>query len=431
MKSTLNITVLLLVLLSLFSCKREMDLVFDENASVRINKSVEEAYDVLQANKGGWLMKYFPSNTREFGGYTLFVRFDNNAQVTLVSDIDVTPTQSTYSIVPEAGAILSFNGFNKVIHRYSEPGIDSGDGAPDSGMKGDFEFLVLHASADSVVLKGKKSANTIRMYPLKGNEFSTLPPTYQEAGYKFHEFTTYKLERKDKTLTDLRTSYRTFTDTKVSNSPIISFRVIPGGLELYEEQELDGVKFDKMTFVGPSDAYPYGYYTEATKSIKIVPAATPLNRYFTENLWSVTFDGLGPVGKFYWTEGRNKLTTNNLVLNQFIIGTLESGGDKYEGVIYIMNGGADQGLIIHSFTLIEGTTDQVKMTFGGSLYTLQGDFGVPYWGNGLSSFSDILLERTFKITGDGSAKPEELLLTDVELEENTIRVYAEDKPAFP
>src|SRR5690606_6961205 len=115
--------------------------------------------------------------------------FISDAQVSLTSDVNDDVVTSSYAVIPETGAVLSFNGYNKVLNLFTEPGLDNGGtGADDTGMKGDFEFIVLEATADSVVLKGKKSGNKMLMLPLKNDEFTSLSAIYQQESARFSEY---------------------------------------------------------------------------------------------------------------------------------------------------------------------------------------------------------------------------------------------------
>lgn len=423
MKLKYLILAFLLPLMLFTSCKREEERIFDQSASERMSEAIANAYAVLQDNEAGWMMKYYPSSTREFGGYTIFAKFVSNAQVSLTSDINDDVITSSYSVVQESGPVLTFNGFNKVIHYFSEPGLDNGGiGADDTGMKGDFEFIVLKATADSVVLKGKKSGNEIVMLPLSGTEFETKAVEYQEASISFAEFGVFNLENSSGEISPLTYSSRTFQDASDANSKLLTFRVVPGGLEFYEQADLQGAKFDKLSFTAPNGEYPLGYYSDANNSVKIVPQVTPINMWFKDNLWSMSYNNVGATGKNYWNTAHTNLTNNNIVLNNYYIGTYSG----IVGMVYILQNGAVGGLITHNITLIPGTEDQVRISLDGSIYNLGGGFGVAYWTAGLNQLTTPFNNRTFTITADNPNKPESVLLTDIGIPTNTFRLFLDD-----
>ncbi|WP_294345968.1 DUF4302 domain-containing protein [uncultured Sphingobacterium sp.] len=423
MKLKYLIVLILLPFLLVTSCKRDEDRIFDANATVRMTEAVEKTYTVLQANKAGWIMKFYPSNNQEFGGYTIFSKFISNAEVTVASDPFSGSLTSSYSVSPESGPVLTFNGYNKNIHWFSEPGKDNGGiGADDSGMRGDFEFIVLKATADSVVLKGKKSGSHLVMLPLKGDEFETMAASYQEAANMFKQFGVFNLETKDGESAVMRYSpkMRVFGNPLDQSAKGMAFRVVPGGLEFYEKYTMAGVTFDFLKFIEPTSTYPYGYYTDNGNTFKIVPEVTPINLWFKANLWSMSYRNVGPIGQVYWNNAKNKLKANGITLNNMYIGNA-----GVEVLYYVLQNGAVEGAVGHNITPVSGTVDQVRITFTGSLYNVVG-FTAAYWTGGLSEFTTPLNGRTFRITSDEVNEPSSVLLTDVAAPTNTFRVFLKD-----
>ena len=414
------------------SCKREEDRIFEENASVRMTEAVANAYDVLQANEAGWEMKYYPSKNQEFGGYTIFTKFISNAQVTVASDAVENSETSSYAVIHDSGPVLTFNGYNKSIHWYTEPGMDNGGiGADDTGMKGDFEFIVLKATADSVVLKSKKSGTEVVMLPLKANEFDQKAEAYQEAAAQFGQFGVFKLEDASGDLLDIPYSspIRIFRNPKDDSGKQMSFRVKPEGLEFYQEQEMEGVKFKTLKYVEPTSAYPYGYYTNDNTTFKIVPDVTPLNSWFKQNLWSFAYSGVGPFGKTYWDQARISLTANGVEVNYMILGHpqyLGFSGISVETIYYELQGSTVAGFVGHQINVIAGTTDRIQIVFTGSLWNYVG-FSAAYWTAGLNQFTTPLNGKTFTITpNDKLNEPTVVTLTDVTNPNNTFVLSIEE-----
>lgn len=254
-------------------CEKKMDRIFEESPTERLNASVSSAYSGLQSNKDGWLMKYFPSSTREFGGYTFFTKFSSVVDVTVESDFLTTAAQtSTYSVKPGPGPILSFDTYNSIMHFLSLPGYYTGIGATDSGTKGEFEFLVKSVSPDSIVLEGRKTYNKVVMVPIKSSEAATIVQSYKAAVAKFHPFGGYKFEVGTETIN------ATFGNNTMKrallaagNSVYFSYRYTPSGLEFYEEYEFKGVKFKELKYVEPTGTYTKGYFTNDAGTIKLVP----------------------------------------------------------------------------------------------------------------------------------------------------------------
>jgi len=427
MKLKYLLVLFLLPALLISSCKRDDDRIFETNATVRMTEAVQNAYTVLQANKAGWMMNYYPSKNQEFGGYTIFTKFISNAKVSIASDPIKGIETSSYIINPESGPVLSFDGFNKSIHWFSEPGMDNGGiGPDDSGMQGDFEFIVLKATADSVVLKGKKSGSHLVMLPLKGTEFENLSASYQEAANKFKQFDIFNLVTADGK--SVKIGYdpkvRVFSNPDDPTAKDMSFRVVPGGLEFYEEYTIGKTAFDRVSFIEPTGAYPNGYYTDKGNTFKIVPIAPTLNQWFKSKVWFMSYKNVGSFGQKYWDNAKTKLNTNKISLN-----SISLGDRSVEVFYYVLQNGAVVGAIGHDIGLVDDTNDQVKISLEGSVYGVRGDFGtnfLTYWSGGLNEFTRPLNGRTFKITADQMIKPEVVLLTDISDATNTFKVFLKD-----
>lgn len=409
----------LLTVFILGACKRTEDPIFDKNSAERLNEAVEHAYGILQGSPNGWMMKYYPASTMEFGGYTLFVDFVSDKDATLTSDINKNSITSSYAVIAEGGPVLTFNGYNKVIHYFSEPGADSGVGAADSGLRGDFEFIVIEATPEKVTLKGKKSGNIVEMTPL-GSDATQVIEDYQTEADFFAQFRAFKIERPNGEVEDLSRNMRAFTLSSDANQPRISFRVVPGGLDLPNEYELDGVKFSNLTYQAPTTEYEGGYYTDESGQVKIFSVPTPLSTWMKANLWSMSYSNVGALGKTYWDAARTNLTANGYTLNNIYIG--DAG---VEVIYYVLQNGAVEGAVGHDLVPVPGTTNEIQIVFTGSLYNVVG-FSAAYWTGGLNQLTTPFNGRTFVISADVLVEPTEILLTDKLLPNNTFRLFLND-----
>lgn len=401
------------------SCKKDMEPVFDENATHRMDAAIADIYTVLEGNTNGWLIKYYPNALHTYGGFTLFAKFTSKTDVELTSDINSDVVASSYIIKQGAGPVLSFNTYNKVVHFFSEPGADSGVGSGNYGMEGDFEFLVLEYTAERVVLKGNKSGNKYEMYPLEAGEFDTLPSEYQAASELFDEFSKFELLDTQGEVHDIILNYRTFQQTNEGENPLLPFRIVPGGLEFLEEYDIDGQKVNELLFKEPTVDYPYGYYTNEGETIKIYPVIIPINQWFATNLWAMSYSNVGDAAKPYWNVGRTNLADAGLVLSNLYLGYLnESVGT---GLVMALQDWASVGMVAYNFTLVAGTTDEVNIAYDG-LFNL-GNFGLAHWNAGLNYIEFPLGDHRYKIVADRLDKPDELMLIDVENPDNTYRIF--------
>lgn len=383
MKKRYLLILFIIPFLLVSSCKRLEDPIFDENASVRMTAAVQEAYAVLQGNKAGWMMKYYPSSGREFGGYTIFAKFISNAQVTLTSDVNTDVLTSTYAVVPELSATLTFNGYNKVIHLFSEPGVDNGGiGNSDTGMKGDFEFVIQEATPERVVLKGKKSGNEIVMLPLQGDEFETKSADFYRNSVMFSSLENFTLESASGEIKPLTYSRRVLRGLADDNSSV-SFRVIPNGLEFYEEVKIGGVAVKTLDFEGvPGERR--GFYTDKDRTFKIYTSYQALNTWFVNNRWSLSYNNLGAYGKELWDVTKVNFKNRNVELNNVYFGPYN--------MVYGLIGVFDNSVIalfVFDTTLSTTDGDILRTDFGGRYYYWQVEvFDVnKYWFGGLNQIA--------------------------------------------
>ena len=156
MKKFRNITFLLGIIL-FFSCNPVEESLFEDSSANRIEKALESTQDVLTSAENGWLMEYYPSSQQTYGGYNVLAKF-SDTEVTIASEIaDFDTTEkSFYSLKQSAGLVLTVDTYNEIFHVFSDPNSSkSGLGSNGEGMEGDFEFLIMKATQDSVILKGK------------------------------------------------------------------------------------------------------------------------------------------------------------------------------------------------------------------------------------------------------------------------------------
>ena len=159
--------VVLICSFGLAGCTSETESLFEGTSADRIEKELEEAKEVLVSAPNGWLMEYYPSSQLLYGGYNVLASFTEDGNVTISADIVDASQKATsfYKLKEQAGPVLTFDTYNEIFHFFAEP--NSGIGATGTGMGGDYEFTVMSASNEEVVLKGKKTGNYIRMTPLQ------------------------------------------------------------------------------------------------------------------------------------------------------------------------------------------------------------------------------------------------------------------------
>ena len=155
------------------ACSRDEESLFDKSAAERAREAVENAFDVFTSAENGWEMAYFPNLEADAKGYNMVLKFNKNGNVSVTAKNMATTankiktdTASTWAVKSDYGPILTFDTYNDVFHAFSDP---KGDGA---GMLGDYEFLILKATPELVVLKGKKHSAYTVMRPMKTTDLA-------------------------------------------------------------------------------------------------------------------------------------------------------------------------------------------------------------------------------------------------------------------
>ncbi len=166
MKKHLKIIAVLLLPYFLFSCNKEMEETFKETANQRIQKAVDNYKKTLIGSEHGWLLRYMPDKKQSYGVYNYVVKFKANDECVVWSELmdDFTkPSTSSYTVRPNGGPLLSFYTYNATLMKdFANP-----DWSNPSAKGGDYEFLIMKVSNDTVYLKGNLSGNEMFMTKLK------------------------------------------------------------------------------------------------------------------------------------------------------------------------------------------------------------------------------------------------------------------------
>lgn len=167
-----------LVIIGLFAatfaaCSRDEESLFEKPAAIRAQEAIENAFNVFTSAENGWEMAYFPNMEASAKGYNMVVKFNKNGNVSVTAKNSattnnkiMTDTASTWAVKSDYGPILTFDTYNDVFHAFSDP---QQDGA---GLLGDYEFLILKATPELVLLKGKKHSAYTVMRPMKNTDLT-------------------------------------------------------------------------------------------------------------------------------------------------------------------------------------------------------------------------------------------------------------------
>lgn len=168
MNKIFKLSLLLLALpLLMTSCLKNDDEVFGDSSSKRLQKALEEARTVLRSSEKGWVMDYYIGDNSSYGGYAFVVKFDS-LTVTASSELSKGASTSYYKLTTDNGPVLTFDTYNDVFHALATPSQSNYE-----GKHADYEFQIVSATSDLVVLRGRRTNNLVYLHPL-----TTSPKEY-------------------------------------------------------------------------------------------------------------------------------------------------------------------------------------------------------------------------------------------------------------
>ena len=308
--------------LFLQSCLKYEEDLFDKNATERIMEALAQADQVLKGATNGWIMSYYPglsdgTNIRAWGGYTLLMKFGENDTVTMRALYGMRKTDSIavsmYELIPETGPLLTFNTHNPLMHYFSAPenpdGINRGEG--NVGMAGDYEFIIMEAKPDKVVLKSKKRGQTIIMRPFTGDlSWGDYLTQIKDLETKTLGYTYIYIDGTDTARVTASPRFRrhTFKYTDKAGEPqslSIAFVSDLKGIVFYEPIELFGKTIERMDFVDDGE----DGWLETSTGGKLIPTLPILSELFLSELWCFKYSSadMGTYAFPRWTAFRDGL----------------------------------------------------------------------------------------------------------------------------
>lgn len=420
MKRIYNILFTLIAVLAFTSCSNDIDEVFDKPSAERVNDAIAEYKTVLTSAENGWLMKYYPKANTKYGGYNLLLKFGTDGNVTAMSDALGADTKATshYKLEQSASIVLSFDEYNKVIHFFSDPANPAGIGDNGKGMEGDLEFRVLTATADSVVMLGKKRGTKIVMTPMAKDADWTETINQIDGLEQEMQFPKYTCEVNDVKYV-ATSSYRTITFTSSNaeeGSTTEPYIVTDKGIEFYEPITLNGVTIKGFNYKG-GDNYEFDATSGSAKMYGIIP---PLTSQLQNGNWFFSVKNMGTYGQAYWNKcyeicQGEEVGGEEMSYAFFGTSSFSSSNGKYGFVFVSANKYA--GCLICTATPVDDTHITLK-------FALSGDSnGIFYYNTGGYKYIIAALTagskgKTYSIEGNDLKSPTVLKLVDVDNPDN-------------
>ena len=400
------------------ACTHEEEDLFAESSAERADATIKASLETLTASENGWLMEYFPATMQEYGGYNMLLSFGKDGKVKVASEIaapDLVLT-SLYSIKQSAGTVLSFDTYNDIFHAFSDPSAPLG-GSAGYGFEGDYDFLILEATAEKVVLKGKKTGGYAILTPMEGDWTEYLTHIQEiEASMNFPK---YELSIDGQTVS-VSISYRTLTFTYLDEnenevSKTASYIVTSTGYKFYEPIEINGKEIGGFTF----DEENSIFIELSDANITLIPVIPPLNEQLITGNWFIAYSELGKYAQTYFSfVNNNYLASMGETLEYAFMGSLLYGDYGFN-----FSSSGFQGLLGYDYELIG--EDKIALVFN---FTGLGN-GVWYYNN--AGFHYLLnpfgysAARTFTLTADNPSSPTYITLTEDANPDNSITLFAE------
>lgn len=394
----------LLAAVMVTACTHEEEDLFDSSSATRADAAVEANLAILTGSENGWLMEYFPEAKQSYGGYNILVKFGADGKVDAASELfeSTDIKTSLYSVKQSAGVTLSFDTYNDIFHFFAEPGDPAAVGGNGYGLEGDYDFLILEATAEKILLKGKKSGSYAVLTPVQ-KKWDVFLNEIQKANAAML-FSQYTLKIGSEELAVLA-NYRTLVITVGDGQTVkVPYIVTATGFKFYDsvvigEKALTGFTFD-------ATQGDYGRFTaEGSPEIQLIPAVLPLNQQLIGGDWYFTYSRLGDALKPYFAEAYKGSAAEGEDIVYMFLG---AGAGPYA---FAFQSGKYTGYLTYNIKLTD--EDLVTLEFGGN-----GDSnGVYYFSNcGYDNMIAAIAASavTYKLTTDNKLNPSSITLTSVE-----------------
>lgn len=425
MKKIFNLFTFLAAILLATACSPEVDDLFDKSSSQRMSEAINNTKDILTTPTDGWVMHYYGSSM--YGGYNVLCKFDKNDRVTVASEVagkDSTFT-SHYKIEQSQGVILSFDEYNDIFHYFSDPHNPDKNGLDGKGMLGDLEFRVMKASADSIILKGKKHNSRVVMLPLKK---STNWSNYIDAVQKRFasmKYNIYEVVIKGKSYRALRSHHTiSFTNPDSQDETRLNFVVTDKGIKLYKPVIIAGETFSEFIYSDDDK-----WVDANNKNVILKPVVPPITEQFVSTNWYFAFSNFSAYGQRFWdmikpgaaSMGENIISAG---LGKELIN--KDKGPQF-GLTFASKGGEGTFWCQYYFTYKIIGKDQISIGFEGkgngnaNFYAKNAGYlpcVLPFVNNVNKKFVD----RVFKLETDNLKNPTYIKFTEVDNSENTFTV---------
>ena len=436
MKKSYYILAAAVTAMLLTACSLKEDPVFDQSASERVDANIKNVQSVLLSAPNGWLMEYY--GNLSIGGYNVLVKFEGD-NATIASEkwgtnhkagLDAAgkcvTTTSHYKLEQSMGTVLSFDDYNETFHYYSMPNNPDYTYDVSEGLSGDFEFRVMHASADSVVLRAKKSNNKIKMTQIPvGRTWESIIQTAEDTE-NYMSSRSYTLSgegRTDKRAVTVTSNggYRSlafeYRDNFNQKQTVVApYIVKDDGFYFYREVNVNGMVLDGLV-KGTTDDY---FVFRNNPSIQLDTYMPTLAENLATGTWYQRYGDVGALAKPYWDVLLANLETYGKNNDKVKIYTATIGMTTDNKLACSLSTSEDAPY--WGFTT-ESMKDGNRIKFN-QYSNVKNKAGTAYRKIGWDDVLDCIYGHTFDLECDYQRRPMWIRMTDINDPTNVITVYS-------
>ena len=426
-----------MMIFGLSACSLKEDDDFGESASQRSEAHIMEIEELLPTAANGWLVQYY--GNLNFGGYNMMMKFTGDS-VTIASEkfgsnhkagigadgkvVTTTSAYTHYKMEQSMGSILSFDDYNETFHYFSMP--DNPDYSYDKadGLYGDFEFRVMTATKDSIILRGKKHNNRIVMTPIpeeKSWESIILDAAETEEYMMSRSYNLTGVARTDSIdiAVNNNGSYRclifTYTDsTGLQQTVAAPYIIDEKGYDFYTPVEVNGMTLDGLD-KGTTDDY---FLFRNNPDLQLDSYMPTLYESIATGTWYMRYGSVGEYARPYWDDMLAVLKT--------------AGKNKQEIKIYTATIGmsSDNKQSVSMTTTTDApyfgfacSGENTRITFSANSLVSNKAGKTYYQKYKWNSVLNTIYGHTFELTCDYQRRPSWITMTDVNNPANVITVY--------
>ena len=417
--------ILMLAVVSITTaCTPEEDDLFGESSANRVDAAMKAGLDVLTSAPNGWKMAYFPSETKAYGGYNVLLKFNKDRTVQASSEFYEPDfvAESFFSIKQSAGVILSMDTYNDAFHIFSDPSDPLGWGGKGEGLGGDYDFLILEATPEKVVLKGKKTGGISVLTPMEeGASWEGYLTAVQErdASIQAKLFSLTLGETEVNATIAYRNLIFRYMDGEEPVQITAPYVVTADGYLFAEPLEILGETIEGFNYNPETDSFT-SFGSVQVEMFIVVPN---INQQFVDGDWFISYSNLGKFAQMYFDVVKSTLEKAGEELQFAYMGT--SKGNTYA---FIFQSSGYRGYLDFSYQLIG--KDKIALQFA-----MNGDNNGIFYHNKLGMHYALVpfgydKAKVFTITTDDLKSPTYITLTEDANPENQITLVA-DFVAYP